>query len=68
MEKIFSYLLIVYLICLTGSVIAADANLVSSKDISEQERQVIDSVEKGSSEALPETGAGQSLDKKSDCE
>ncbi|MEJ2214101.1 MAG: hypothetical protein P8Y20_08580 [Gammaproteobacteria bacterium] len=68
MDKIFSYLLIVSMFCLTGNVIAADANLVSSKDISEQERQVIDSVEKGGSEALPETGAGQSPDKNSDCE
>ena len=68
MEKFFSGFLFVFLSFLAGSAGSSNTADPSQHEISIQEKQVIESVEKGSSAALPETGAGMSQAEQTDCE
>ena len=68
MDKILSGLLFGLLSFLAGQAFSLDSTQSGTQDLTAQEKQVIESVEKGASAALPETGAGMPQDSKSDCE
>lgn len=68
MDKILSGSLFVSLNFFSAQAHSLDSSESTTQDMTAQEKQVIESVEKGASAALPETGAGMSRDSKSDCE